>query len=986
MAVRSHITRIGAASAGAACEDPPLIDFGEIVSGHKSAYKESDRVQYLCNPGYTLSGSERLTCHEKIWVPGPPQCLEMPCGSIPKVPNAQIEGRNKEMYEPGETIRYQCDAGFLTVGPPEIICREGNWTAPPFCEGKGGKCGPPPVIENGDLLSFPMQEYPQGTTLEYKCPSLYVLEGSQYITCTDGQWTSPPVCLVACAASEEDMGRNNVELKWVPERKLYVRSGDVIEFQCKRGYLEDPASSPFRAQCVEGTIEYPRCKPGKEPCDYPAIENGKLPDTLENHKTRYFPVRLGQYVDYHCNNGYSTPSGKPWVRMVCSERGWSPEPKCLKKCHAGQLKNGYVPRSPKDVYMEGERVKYVCDSGYHTEHEGGEVMCTKDDWTPPPRCIRKKTCQNINFDNGYLLRRGKTFPLQEKVPYSCHTGFVTPEGQERGMIQCQENGWTPLPKCINETCGPPPEIAGGKVQGVKKSRYLPGESARYQCWQGFEMTGASTVACQNGTWTELPKCKGKGGKCGPPPVIENGDLLSFPMQEYPQGTTLEYKCPSLYVLEGSQYITCTDGQWTSPPVCLVACAASEEDMGRNNVELKWVTGRKLYVRSGDVIEFQCKRGYLEDPASSPFRAQCTEGTIEYPRCKPGKEPCDYPAIENGKLPDTLENHKTRYFPVRLGQYVDYHCNNGYSTPSGKPWVRMVCSERGWSPEPKCLKKCHAGQLKNGYVPRSPKDVYMEGERVKYVCDSGYHTEHEGGEVMCTKDDWTPPPRCIRKKTCQNINFDNGYLLRRGKTFPLQEKVPYSCHTGFVTPEGQERGMIQCQENGWTPLPKCIRKGGKCGPPPVIENGDLLSFPMQEYPQGTTLEYKCPSLYVLEGSQYITCTDGQWTSPPVCLVACAASEEDMGRNNVELKWVPERKLYVRSGDVIEFQCKRGYLEDPASSPFRAQCMEGTIEYPRCKPGTLVGPHLEYSLQLWTRQYERHHRIIESLRLEKTSRII
>uniref|UniRef100_A0A672U830 Sushi domain-containing protein n=1 Tax=Strigops habroptila TaxID=2489341 RepID=A0A672U830_STRHB len=42
------------------------------------------------------------------------------------------------------------------------------------------------------------------------------------------------------------------------------------------------------------------------------------------------------------------------------------------------------------------------------------------------------------------------------------------------------------------------------IQGVKKSRYLPGESARYQCWRGFEMTGASTVVCQNGTWTELP--------------------------------------------------------------------------------------------------------------------------------------------------------------------------------------------------------------------------------------------------------------------------------------------------------------------------------------------------------------------------------------------------------------------------------------------------------------------------------------------------
>ncbi|KAM9007831.1 complement factor H-related protein 2-like [Ara ararauna] len=109
------------------------------------------------------------------------------------------------------------------------------------------------------------------------------------------------------------------------------------------------------------------------------------------------------------------------------------------------------------------------------------------------------------------------------------------------------------------------------------------------------------------------------------------------MQEYPEGATLEYKCPDFYVLEGSPSITCTDGQWTSPPVCLVACTASEEDMGRNNIELKWTRGRKLYSRSGDFVEFQCKRGYMEDPASSPFRVECLEGTLEYPRCKPARD-------------------------------------------------------------------------------------------------------------------------------------------------------------------------------------------------------------------------------------------------------------------------------------------------------------------------------------------------------------
>lgn len=59
----------------------------------------------------------------------------MSCGSIPNVLHSAIEGRNKEVYEPGETIRYQCDEGFEAVGLPEIICRKGNWSRPPLCEG-----------------------------------------------------------------------------------------------------------------------------------------------------------------------------------------------------------------------------------------------------------------------------------------------------------------------------------------------------------------------------------------------------------------------------------------------------------------------------------------------------------------------------------------------------------------------------------------------------------------------------------------------------------------------------------------------------------------------------------------------------------------------------------------------------------------------------------------------------------------------------------
>lgn len=69
---------------------------------------------------------------------------------------------------------------------------------------------------------------------------------------------------VACTASEEDMDRNNIELKWLVQNKLYSTSGDHIEFRCKPGYLQDPSSSSFRVQCVEGTLKYPRCIPGSK--------------------------------------------------------------------------------------------------------------------------------------------------------------------------------------------------------------------------------------------------------------------------------------------------------------------------------------------------------------------------------------------------------------------------------------------------------------------------------------------------------------------------------------------------------------------------------------------------------------------------------------------------------------------------------------------------------------------------------------------------
>ncbi|XP_061489961.1 complement factor H-related protein 1-like isoform X4 [Rhineura floridana] len=187
------------------CEEPPDIDFGEIVSGgDKAEYRTGDRIQYRCYPGYTLEGSEWITCRHK-W-----------------------------------------------ILPPK-------WTFPPKCLGLEEGCSRPPSIENGDILDMPLTRYISGATVKYKCQRLYIMRGSPVVSCNNGGWTETPVCLEACTVTAEDMNRYHIQMRWTAREKIYAQSGDVLEFSCKQGHEKDPSSPSFRPTCVEGKLQYPRC-------------------------------------------------------------------------------------------------------------------------------------------------------------------------------------------------------------------------------------------------------------------------------------------------------------------------------------------------------------------------------------------------------------------------------------------------------------------------------------------------------------------------------------------------------------------------------------------------------------------------------------------------------------------------------------------------------------------------------------------------------
>ncbi|XP_036926429.1 complement factor H-related protein 2-like [Sturnira hondurensis] len=246
--------------------------------------------------------------------------------------------------------------------------------------------------------------------------------------------------------------------------------------------------------------------------------------------------------------------------------------------------------------------------------------------------------------------------------------------------------------------------------------------------------------------------------------------------------------------------------------------------------------------------------------------------------------CDFPEIKYGNIYEAHRYKQT--FPVTTGKYFYYSCDRSFASPSKSLWTRITCTEEGWLPTPKCLRQCFFPWVENGRSASSGQ-THQEGDFVPVVCDEGYSLPLNQSGITCGKSGWSAPPTCRRTESKEN-----------------------------------------------------------CGPPPTIDNGDITTFPSAVYAPGDSVEYQCQAYYRLRGNRIVTCSDGKWPEPPKCLEACVVSEEMMEKHNIRLKWRQDRKLYLESGDSVEFQCRSGYRAVSAPSAFRVMCREGKLTYPTC----------------------------------------
>ncbi|XP_012505901.1 PREDICTED: coagulation factor XIII B chain isoform X3 [Propithecus coquereli] len=576
----------------------------------------------------------------------------------------------------------------------------------------------------------------------------------------------------------------------------------------------------------------------EKPCGFPHVENGRIAQYYYPFKSFYFPMRIDEKLSFFCLAGYTTETGKQEERTTCTAGGWSPAPKCFKKCTKPDLENGYFPDG-KVVYKIQENMRYGCASGYKTAGGKDEevVQCLSDGWSSPPACRKEhETCLAPELHNGNYSTTQKTFKVKERVQYECATGYYTAGGKTAEEAECHSSGWSLTPQCtklkcsslrliengyfhpVKQTyeegdvvqffchenyylsgsdliqcynfgwypespacegrrnrCPPPPLPLNSRVQ-THSTTYRQGETVRVECEPGFEIQGSAEIRCERGKWADPPRCIENNENCKPPPDIINGAVVDGLLANYTAGSSVEYRCNEYYILRGAKTSHCDQGKWSSPPpVCLEPCTVNVDFMNRNNIEMKWKYEGK--VLHGDLIDFACKQGFALAPSTPPseLSVQCNRGEVKYPLCI-RKE-------SKGRCasPPLIKNGVIISSIVETyenGSSVEYKCFDHHFLQGSK---EAYCLEGVWTTPPACLEPCTLSSV----------EMEKNNLLLKWEFDNRPHIFHgEYIEFLCKRDTYIAMPYIIESEL--RVQCDRGQL-KYPRCVPRERILSYQEH-------------------------------------------------------------------------------------------------------------------------------------------------------------------------------------------------
>lgn len=884
------------------CGNPGSIPYG-YLQGLK--FNFDNRVRYVCNRGYKLTGPQTLYCNEQgVWEGDRPVCVEIAC-VLPQLTENTRYSPASPRFRPGDNVSFHCAPGHkLLTSHSTVACQsDGTWDrSVPTCDPQ--KCASPPEVVEG-VPSPAQPEYNVGDIVRYTCETGFTLNKdgpnpAGAISCLPtGDWsTAAPECgLVNCG---EPPLVAHASMEGV-ERTFLARVG----YECQPGYVIE--GSPA-VECLE-TGSWDPEPPVCEPVDCgapPQPDNGQIEGQL---------YTFNAILTFTCLSGYRLVGS---MRRRCNETGqWDGSESVCNPVDCGDLtspNNGFVNTSATTFRSQAV---YGCHVG-HTLQGDATRTCQEDGvWSgTEPQCQPVQCGPVTDLDHGSYTSP-PAFVYEARVVYSCNQGYRL---QGEAAIACgSEGSWSARgPVCVPAQCPQPADVARATVtaRGLSYTNKV-----EYECADGFRLDGDNVRTCQaDGTWSgDDPVCTSI--TCDPPTDFRNG---RYNYKDLKIGSIVRYECNPGFRLEGEEVRRC-QGNLTlsgSEPACVsVFCPTPEPpNWGR------LATARHPIPVGGQVF-YTCFPGY-RIVGGDLTRTCLSNGTLS------GSAPTCL-AVECDRASEVISNGRMIGSSFTFGSIIRYVCVEGYRM-EGSPARECQASGQWNATIPSCVVvECPRPSIVNG----SPSTFIREfGTTVTFTCRPRHRLQGAAQRTCRADGRWDgEDPVCIRVVCPRPQPVRNGVSTLVNETLAL-----HSCDKGFRL-EGSNVSV--CGESGsWNPAaPTC----------PLIVCPDILRrlehgtvvFSHSVARVGSAVRFSCDPGYTLAGAPQRNCTEsGAWSGEePVCqIVQCAAPGDIL--NGI-----------VGGGDFsfgaqVTYRCREGHeLKGVASRRCQANGLwEG--EKPRCEPVT------------------------------------
>ncbi|XP_043310011.1 CUB and sushi domain-containing protein 1-like [Cervus canadensis] len=255
-------------------------------------------------------------------------------------------------------------------------------------------------------------------------------------------------------------------------------------------------------------------------------------------------------------------------------------------CEAVSCGNPGTPAHGRIVSSDGvlfsSSVVYACWDGYRTSGLTTRHCTANGTWTGTAPDCTLISCG----DPGTLANRiqfGTNFTFNKTVSYQCNPGY-TMEPATSPTIRCtKDSTWNhSKPTCKAVTCGQPPPVQDGKVEGTD---FRWGTSISYSCTHGFQLSQPAILSCEGrGVWRgEVPQCLPVF--CGDPGIPAEGRLSG---KNFTYRSEVFFQCKSPFLLVGSSRRVCqADGTWSGvQPTCIGNDGKTALGVGRGHFILK----------------------------------------------------------------------------------------------------------------------------------------------------------------------------------------------------------------------------------------------------------------------------------------------------------------------------------------------------------------------------------------------------------------